>query len=97
MNFHTLLSALIKFFAGEAAANSDRIKVTLIGFIGVIITWVAASCPACQGFLTPQAATWISGTIAAYVMSLVHSLGNRDIAAPGETVPGAAVTAPKVP
>lgn len=88
---HNLWVKIKTFFIGEAAANSDRINAGILGVISIAFVNLASACPACAPYLTPTVTQTISYCILGIVGVLAHSLGIRDIGAPGETVPGAAV------
>lgn len=89
-----ILNRLIALVAGEAAANSDRIKVAVVGAVTATLALVGANCPVCNSILTPQVSQWIAGTIATFTVTLILSLAHRDIAAPGQVVAGAATGTP---
>ena len=82
---------IVGFFLGEALANSDRVKVVIAGFIGKALLTVAAGCAVCAALLTPEIVSQLTNLIAGAVVTLVAALTHRDVAAPGQTVPGAAV------
>lgn len=92
-----LYTQVMSWLVGEALANSDRIKVTVAGIVTAVLVQVAGACPACAPFLTPEVKAWICNAIAGAVVTLVAALSHRDVAAPGQTVDGAAVPLPLPP
>lgn len=88
---NAIYTKIMSWLVGEALANSDRIRVALAGVIATLILQGLASCQVCATFLTPDKVQALSLTIAGTVVTLVLSLTHRDVAAPGETVAGAAV------
>jgi len=88
---------IMSWLVGEALANSDRIKIAVFGIVSTALVQIAAACPACGSFLTPDVKSWICNAIAGAVVTLILAITHRDIAAPGQTVPGAAVDAPLPP
>lgn len=95
MNF--IYTKIMGWILGEALANSDRIKVIVAGAISTLILNLAATCAACQPFLTPDLVNRLSMTIAGFVVTMVASLTHRDVAAPGEVVAGAAIPISALP
>lgn len=85
-----LYKKVMSYLVGEAMAHSDRIKVQVIGFVAIALLWIAHACGACGSILTPEVVTALSITIGTFVVTTVLALTQRDIAAPGQYVAGAA-------
>ncbi len=90
---HDLYVKFMIWAAGASLANSDRLKTVIAGFLVVGIAKLLAGCAICSTFLTPDVIDQLTKGIAGAVVLLVISLTHRDVAAPGQTVPGAAVPA----
>jgi len=98
---HDWYVSVMGWFLGKALANSDRLKTIIAGTIAAVLTKVTGAiliaCAVCAAFITPdmvnQLSLWIAGATLAMLVSLTH----RDVAAPGETVPGAAMALPDPP
>ncbi len=88
---HDLYVKIVGWFLGRALANSDRLKVVVAGFIAKGLLTALAGCSVCALVLTPDLVQQLSMSIAGAVLVLVASLTSRDVAAPGQVVPGAAV------
>jgi hypothetical protein len=95
MNF--IYTQFMNFLFGQAVANSDRIKVAVMGVMGMALAWFAALCTPCKMIMTPELTTFICNWIGGLAVTVILGLTHRDIAAPGQTVPGAAVPAPPAP
>ncbi len=91
---HDLYVRIMGWIAGEALANSDRLKVTIGGFLAAIALKALSGCSVCASILTPDVVNQLSAGIAVAVVSLVASLTKRDVAAPGQVVEGAATDKP---
>lgn len=87
---HDLYVKFMTSLAGAALAHSDRLKTIIGGLASIILVHVLAGCAVCATVLTPDAVNQLSAAIGMGALALVASLTHRDVAAPGETVEGAA-------
>ena len=88
MNF--IYTYIMKFLVGEALANSDRMKVGVMSVVTIALTNLAGACTVCQALLTPAVVNAISVTVGGWALSMILALTKRDVAAPGQSVAGAA-------
>lgn len=91
---HDIYVKFMTWLAGEALANSDRLKTLIGGLLGAVLVKGLAGCAFCSTFITPDDATKLAMAIVGSALAMVASLTKRDVAAPGQTVAGAAVPAP---
>jgi hypothetical protein len=85
-----LYTKAMAFLVGDAAANSDRVKAGVISTVGIIAVQIAGACSACAMILTPAVVQNISIALGGMAVTLIAALSKRDIAVPGQSVPGAA-------
>ncbi len=85
---------LMTWAFSEAMAHSDRARVAVMGVATSVLTLIAAQCSPCQALLTPEVTHWIVGVIGTATVTVINSLGHRDVAGPNEIVPGEALPEP---
>lgn len=92
-----LYTKMMSWAFGQAIANSDRIKIGIYSALASAAAMLAPACSFCPAILTPEVLHYIAAGIVTLAIKLIHSLDHRDIAAPGETVPGEAMPDGELP
>ena len=91
---HDLYVKFMTWVAGEALANSDRVKSLVAAGVGILLVKAIALYPPLAPFLTPENQAYLCNVIAGAAATLVVSLSVRDVGAPGQSVPNAAAGTP---